>query len=115
MCRQAKRGEDITLPPTDGCQPIWAGDLARVYIAVLDSGENRRVYHAAGMDYISWRQVAEEAIRQAGSQSRLPPAEPDVQRGIFDVSPIRDEFGLAFHSWPRLCEHITYTLEHEAG
>jgi UDP-glucose 4-epimerase len=113
ICRQAKHGEDITLPPTHGCQPIWAGDLARVYVAVLGSGQNRRIYHASGADYIPWRQVAEEAVRQAGTSSKVPPADPNLGKGLFDVSPIREEFGLEFHPWPRLCGHIAYTLEHE--
>jgi UDP-glucose 4-epimerase len=115
MCRQAQRGEDITLPATDGCQPIWAGDLARVYVAVLGSGENRRIYHAAGADYVRWREVAQEAARQAGSSSKVPPGPKDTGHGHFDVTPIREEFGLEFHPWPHLQEHIAYTLEHESG
>jgi UDP-glucose 4-epimerase len=114
MCREAKRGEQITLPPTGGCQPIWAGDLARVYVAVLGAGQNRRIYNASGADYIPWRQVAEEAVRQSGTASKVPPGLPDVGHGHFDVTPIREELGLEFHPWPHLQEHIAYTLEHEA-
>jgi len=113
ICRQARRGEEITLPPGRGTQPIWAGDLARVYLAVLNSGANRQIYHAMGADFVPWTDVAAEAVRQAGSSSRIPPADQLGEPWLFDVTKLREDFGLEFHPWPRLVEHIAYVLAHE--
>jgi UDP-glucose 4-epimerase len=115
ICRQASRGEAMTFPPGIGTQPIWAGDLARVYVAVLASDANRQIYHAMGADLVLWTEVAREAVRQAGSSSRIPPRDDSGRRNLFDVTKVKEAFGLEFHPWPRLKEHIAWTLAHDVS
>lgn len=113
ICRQARQGEEIVLPPGEGTQPIWAGDLARVYLALLSSDVDRQIYHAMGADFVPWTDVAKEAVRRTRSSSRIPPPAQGGQRYLFDVTKAKEDFGLEFHSWPRLVEHMGYVLEHE--
>jgi UDP-glucose 4-epimerase len=110
ICRQARRGRVTVLPPGPGTQPIWAGDLARVYMAVLNGPMNRQTYYAMGADLISWADVAAEALRQVGSSAPAPPRYPDPP-SLFDVTKVRQELGLEFHPWPQLVDHLAYLIE----
>jgi nucleoside-diphosphate-sugar epimerase len=112
ICRQARQGREMVLPPAPGTQPIWAGDLARVYVAVLNGDMNRQAYYAMGADFIAWHDVAAEALRLAGSSRPLRPAHGDPGC-LFDVTKVREELGLEFHSWPHLADHLAYLIENE--
>jgi len=45
---KAVRGEEIELIKNDGTQFIWAGDLAKIYLAVLDGKETGKMYFGLG-------------------------------------------------------------------
>ena len=67
IVQRALRGQEIRLKKGDGTQFIWAGDLARLYQAVLDSTRSREVYFGLATPFVSWQAVAEEAVRLTGS------------------------------------------------
>ncbi len=113
ICARARRGEDIVADRGDGTQAIWAGDLARVYLAVLHSDANRQVYHGMGVRFVSQAQVAEEAVRQAGSSSRITLTGQAGEPCVFDLTKLKEHFGLEFDAWPHVVEHIAWLLEHE--
>jgi UDP-glucose 4-epimerase len=113
ICARARRGEEIVLKRGDGTQAIWAGDLARVYLALLGSNVNRQVYHGMGVSFVSSAQIAEEAARQARSGSRITLTGEAGQPCVFDMAKLKEHFGLEFDSWPRIVEHVTYLLEHK--
>jgi UDP-glucose 4-epimerase len=106
----ARAGEDIRVQKGDGTQFIWAGDLARLYQAVLDSDRSREVYFGLATPFVTWQSVAEEAVRLAGSPSRvLAEGEPRPECR-FDLSKIKDHFGLEFSSAERITEHLCHYL-----
>jgi UDP-glucose 4-epimerase len=110
IATSAKRGEEISLAAGDGTQFVWAGDLARLYRALLDSDHNREVYFGLGAPFVSWEQIAERARALAGTGSRITlRGQPDAPC-LFDLSKIKRDFGLEFQSAERIDEHLRYLL-----
>jgi UDP-glucose 4-epimerase len=106
----ARAGEDIRVKKGDGTQFIWAGDLARLYQAVLDSDRSREIYFGLAKPFVTWQAVAEEAVRLTGSRSRvLVEGEPGPECR-FDLSKIKEHFGLEFESSARLTEHLRHFM-----
>jgi UDP-glucose 4-epimerase len=108
----ARKGADITVTDNDGTQFIWAGDLARLYKAVLESDVNHQIYHGLGVPFITWEKIARLAIELTGSKSRII-LRPNTYRWepyLFDLSKIRDAFGLEFDAWPHIVEHVPWLI-----
>ncbi len=99
------------MPPYRGTQAIFAGDLARVFMAVLNGSMNRQIYHAMSAETIPWTDIAAEALRQVGSSTPVP-SDTSGPRP-FDVSKIKEDFGLEFHSWPKMADYVSYLIENK--
>lgn len=108
IVKSALAGEDIRLERGDGTQFVWAGDLARLYQSVLDSERSREVYFGLATPFVTWQAVAEEAVRLSGSRSKVVAEGEPGAACRFDLSKIKEHFGLEFGS----AEHITRHLEH---
>jgi UDP-glucose 4-epimerase len=104
----ARAGEDIHVKKGDGTQFIWAGDLARLYQAVLDSDRSREIYFGLAKPFVTWQAVAEEAVRLMGSGSRVIAEGEPAPECRFDLSKIKEHFGLEFESAERITEHLRY-------
>jgi UDP-glucose 4-epimerase len=113
LVRAAKRGEPIRVAKDDGTQFIWAGDLARVYSAVLGSAHTRRLYTAVSTNFTAWADIARLAVEQCGSASVISEDEAglDPADNRNDVSAIADDFGLRFDSTDRLREHVAWIAD----
>jgi UDP-glucose 4-epimerase len=111
IVQRALAGEEIRLKKGDGTQFVWAGDLARLYQAVLDSKRSREVYFGLATPFTTWQVVAEEAVRLTGSKSKIIAEGEPGAPCLFDLSKIREHFGLEFSS----AEHITRHLEYFIG
>jgi UDP-glucose 4-epimerase len=108
IVKSALAGEDIRVKKGDGTQFVWAGDLARLYQAVLDSNRSREVYFGLATPFVTWQAVAEEAVQLTGSRSKVVAEGEPGPACRFDLSKIREHFGLEFGS----AEHITQHLQH---
>jgi UDP-glucose 4-epimerase len=108
IVKSALAGEDIRVKRGDGTQFVWAGDLARLYQAVLDSSRSREVYFGLATPFVTWQAVAEEAVRLTRSRSKVIAEGEAGAPCVFDLAKIREHFGLEFGS----AEHITRHLEH---
>lgn len=106
----AKRGADITLDAGDGTQFIWAGDLARLYGAVLGSNQTREVYFGLGTPFVTWQGIAELACELSASESRIEVRGRGSEPSLFNLTKIRRDFGLEFSSEGRIAEHLRYLL-----
>jgi len=117
IVRKAVRNEPIELIKHDGTQFIFAGDLAKLYSAVLHSDVNRRTYYGLGKDFVSWQAIAEEAVRRSGSTSeiRLEDRGWSDEPLMWDVSDMKADFGLEFAPWQEIGEHLDYYIELERG
>ena len=111
IVKSALAGEDIRLKKGDGTQFVWAGDLARLYRAVLDSSRSREVYFGLATPFVTWQAIAEQAVRLTGSRSKVLAEGEAGPECRFDLSKIKEHFGLEFDS----AEHITSHLEFLIG
>lgn len=110
ICNQAVRGQEIHVRAGDGTQFVWAGDLARLYEAVLGSTRSREVYFGLAKPFVSWQDIAQQAVALARSESRIVVEGEPAPRCMFDLSKIAKHFGLEFGSTDKLNEHIRYLL-----
>lgn len=106
---QNARDSECILVPGGGRQFIGAADLARLYVAILESDKNRAIYLAESTECVPWTEVATEIVIAANSQSPISViGEEEPFRT--DVSAMRDDFGLSFTARSAVKEHIQALL-----
>jgi UDP-glucose 4-epimerase len=112
LVRSVLRGEDVHLVKHDGTQFLHAQDLSKVYLALLAHQASPSVHYALSNRWVSWEEIAVQASKLAGKPPKL--AIEDRGYGaepfLFDVSRIRNDFGLAFGNEDRLGEHLRWEL-----
>jgi len=115
IVHKAVHNQPITVTKNDGTQFIFAGDLAKLYSAVLRSDVNRKTYYGLGKKVVSWHAVALEAVKRSGSSSevRLEDKGWSDDRLVWDVSDMKEDFGLEFDAWQKIVEHLDYYIELE--
>ncbi|CAI6085727.1 NAD-dependent epimerase/dehydratase family protein [Cohnella sp. JJ-181] len=119
MVKKARANEPMTFVKNDGTQFIWAGDLAKVYMALLHADireHNRGYFTAVSTEHRTWAQIAQMAVDLLGSRSEITlidKGRPAPDGTPIDVSRIRDSFGFSFTADERMKEHLLYlsTLE----
>ncbi len=113
IAQNATQGKDIEVIKNDGTQFIWAGDLAKIYISLLNSNNNKTVYFGLTNSFTSWEKIAQKTISLANSSSKL--VVKDLGWGdkpiMFDVSKYTEDFGLKFSPHPHLEEHISFLVK----
>ena len=117
IVRCAIQNRSIRVTKNDGTQFIWAGDLARLYLAVLHSSMNRRTYFGLSKHFVSWHRIAQAAVEMSGSSSRIELEDKGwAENGLsWDVSDMKRDFGLEFDPWERIVEHLDYCFKLERG
>lgn len=110
IVENALNNKPIELIKYDGTQFIHAGDLALVYLKLLESKENRSVMHGLSRNFVSWETVAKHAIELTGSKSSIVIEDKGwgADPAIFDVSFIKEKWGLDFDPTERIEEHLRY-------
>ncbi|MBN1765167.1 MAG: NAD(P)-dependent oxidoreductase [Sedimentisphaerales bacterium] len=113
IVKNALENKPITVIKNDGTQFIWAGDLAKLYVAVLNSDVNRKTYFGLAPKFISWYAVAQEAVKQTGSKSRINLDDRGWSDDglMWDVSDMKNDFGLESDPWDKIVEHVAYYIE----
>lgn len=110
----ALTGKDIQLIKNDGTQFIWAGDLALIYKAVLESEKNRNIYFGLAREFVTWERIAQKAIEITGSKSRII-LDKGIEYGTepyrFTLQKIKQDFGFSFKNWDKIVEHIRYLAD----
>jgi UDP-glucose 4-epimerase len=112
IVKNALRNENISLIKNDGTQFIWAGDLATLYRKVLESQVNRKTYFGLSNSFTTWQAIAEEAVKKCHSRSEVVIEDKGwIDPGMFwDVTDMKNDFGLEFDSWERIKEHLDYYI-----
>lgn len=113
IVEDAIQNRPIRVIKNDGTQFIWAGDLAKLYLAVLNSDFNRKTYFGLSKNFISWESIANEAVRRCNSKSLVKVEDKgwDEEGTIWDVSDMKNDFGLEFDPWEQICEHLDYYIQ----
>ena len=110
IVQDALAGREIRVKRGDGTQFVGAGDLARLYEAVLGSERSREVYFGLATPFVTWQAIAEEAVRLTGSRSTIVAEGEAGPPCRFDLSKIKDHFGLEFESADHITEHLRYLI-----
>ncbi|MFP4165165.1 MAG: NAD-dependent epimerase/dehydratase family protein [Chitinispirillaceae bacterium] len=112
LVENALKGEPLKVIRHDGTQFISAADLAKVYSSLLESEENRQVMHGLGTRFISWEEIGKRAIEMTGSSSKMMVEDKGwgADPALFDVSFIKDRWGLAFDGSKDIDGHLRYLL-----
>ncbi|MBW7453429.1 NAD-dependent epimerase/dehydratase family protein [Paenibacillus sepulcri] len=117
MVKSALANEPMSFIKNDGTQFIWAGDLAKVYSALLHSDElDRGCFTAVSTEFRTWAQIAQMAVNLLGSKSQIlleDKGRPEPEGIPIDISQIKNTFGFAFKADEYMKKHIRYlsTLE----
>lgn len=106
----ALHNREIKLTRNDGTQFIWAGDLAKLYDAALNSTQSRQIYHGLGQEYVTWDEIAGMALTFTGSSSKITLEDKGYSDKpfLFNMSKIENEFGLKFGCREKIGEHLKY-------
>jgi UDP-glucose 4-epimerase len=106
----ALKDEPIKVTKHDGTQFIWAGDLAKLYAAVLKCEYDRRIFFGLSNEFVTWEAIARKAIGITGSKSGIVVEDKgwDEKPTLFDVSLIKKEFGLEFMASQEIAKHLEY-------
>jgi UDP-glucose 4-epimerase len=113
IARAASRNEPIEVEENRGLQFIWAGDLAKVYSAVLASDADRAVYTSLSPEFYSWEQVAHWAVELTDSSSEIVVHDTGrpTPRSPWSVESIERDFGLVFNAEAALKDHLLHLAD----
>jgi len=117
IVQNALSGADISLTKNDGTQFIWAGDLAKIFVAAMESDHNRDIYFGLSKNWTSWEAIARQAVEMTASKSKIvlqDKANPDRPH-MFDMGKIQREFGFAFDSTQAITDHLKYLIDHKGN
>jgi UDP-glucose 4-epimerase len=106
--------EPVTLTKYDGTQFISAGEIAQVYVKLLESDKNREIYLALGNMFTSWEKIAKTAKEfypESKSEIILNDLGWSAEPNMYCVKKMERDFGLSFDSQKDLREHIKWNVE----
>lgn len=115
IVKAALENKPIPVIKNDGTQFIWAGDLAKLYLKVLNSQVNRKTYFGLSRNFVSWAAVAREAVKRSNSRSQIQLEDKGwSDEGLsWDVSDMKKDFGLEFDAWEKIGGHLDYYIDLE--
>ena len=111
ICSAVRDGRPVRLIQNDGTQFLHAGNLAKVYEALLAHAAGFSIHFALATDWCSWADIARMAMAERGRD--VPIEFEDRGYGpplLYDVSAIAKDFGLAFNSADQLRTHVRWVL-----
>ena len=108
----AKANKPVEVMERMGTQYLDVADLARVFVAVMESDARGEIFFALGKPWIDNRRIAEAAIARCGSSSpiiTIPNPDPGPPK-LFTLTKIRERFGFEFDSWPMMEAWIDWLI-----
>jgi UDP-glucose 4-epimerase len=104
--------EDIELDKNDGTQFLFAGDLAKVYTAILEKDINRETFFALSNRFVTWEEIAGTAIELCHSSGRVILKDTGIpdEPVLFDVNRLTNLIGGTFDNREYIKEHISYWI-----
>lgn len=112
ICKKAKFGQKITVIKNDGTQFIWAGDLAKIYLYLLNSNCKNETFFGLSKNFVTWEQIAKWAFEISNKRPNIRV----IDKGwsdkpvIYSVEKIKKYFNLSFDSEEKIKEHIKYLI-----
>lgn len=112
LCEDIVAGRAVKLVRHDGTQFLHARDISKVYEALLGDPRPFTTHYALSSRWRSWEWIAHLAMELAGKE--VPLEIEDRGYGetpyFFDVTAIREDFGLDFDNEAALRDHLAWNL-----
>jgi UDP-glucose 4-epimerase len=106
------KNEDIRLQEHDGTQFLSAEQIARVYLALAESGLNEEIIFSLGSVRTTWADIARmglEYVPESTSRLILEPQDPPTW--FYQNDKLQRLFGLKFDATEALREHIRWNID----
>jgi UDP-glucose 4-epimerase len=104
----------VALTRYDGTQFISAGEIAQLYVKLLESDKSGEIYLALGNVFTSWEQIAKIALEfyhESKSEIVLNDLGWGAEPLLYNVKKMERDFGLSFDSQRDLREHTRWNVE----
>jgi UDP-glucose 4-epimerase len=112
LCGALSRLEEVRVVRHDGTQFLHVRDLAETYLRILEGKDGFSLHYALAAVWRSWEWIAREAMAIADRDCPLSIEDRGYGETpfLFDVSGIRDDFGLSFDNAESLRGHLRWEL-----
>jgi UDP-glucose 4-epimerase len=107
-------GKPVTLTKYDGTQFISSGEIAQLYVKLLESEKDGEIYLALGNVFTGWDQIAKIALElypESKSEIEFKDLNWSAEPVLYCVKKMEREFGLSFDSQKDLREHIKWNID----
>lgn len=112
MALKVLSGEDLVYDANDGTQFLSGRQIAKVYADLMESDLNEEIFFALGKNRINWHEIAAIALEMVPeSKSKLIVNGEPAKCAVYDVSKVKNTFGLEFDSMEDIREHVAWNLE----
>jgi UDP-glucose 4-epimerase len=104
----------VNLTKYDGTQFISSGEIAQLYVNLLESDKDGEIYLALGNVFTSWEEIAKIAMSlypESASEIVFKDLNWSSEPVLYNVKKMEREFGLSFDSQNDLREHIQWALD----
>jgi len=104
----------VKLIKYDGTQFISSGEIAQLYLRLLESDKNGEIYLALGNIFTSWEQIAKIAMElypDTKSEIVFTDLNWSKEPVLYCVKKMERDFGLSFDSQKELREHIKWNID----
>jgi UDP-glucose 4-epimerase len=104
----------VKLIKHDGTQFLSAQQIAKAYVALLESDLNEQVFLTLASDYVTWERIAEIALEeypQSTSKIELEDKGWSSTPTLYNVSKMKRGFGLEFSGEDEIRKHVKWNLE----
>jgi len=98
----------------DGTQFLSAGQIAEMYVKLLESDLNEEIFLALANDYVTWERIAEIALEEySASTSEIVVEDKgwSSKPFMYDVGKMKRVFGLEWSGEDEIRKHVKWNLE----
>ncbi len=114
ICLSILKNEDVTFSRYDGTQFLSAGQIAELYVKLVESDLNKEIFLALGKKFVSWVDIANMAKELApASTGRVIDADAKVTRELsyYNAGKMERVFGLSFEGDEELRAHVKWNMD----
>ncbi len=108
------KNEDVSFSRYDGTQFLSSGQIAELYVKLVESDRNKETFLALGKKFVSWVDIANMALELVpASTSKVIDSSEGVRKEIsyYNASKMERVFGLSFEGDEELRSHVAWNVE----
>lgn len=108
------KNEDVTFSRFDGTQFLSSGQIAELYVKLVESDLNKEVFLALGTKFVSWVDISNMVLALVpASTSKVIDSDANITKEIsyYNASKMERVFGLSFEGDEELRAHVAWNIE----